>query len=396
MIENPLQLLREDAAPGTALTPERLLAAGRGRVRRRRAAITGGVAAAVLVATVGVAAFAAPGPTPRPPLAPSPRPAASLPTGSLPAEPDCRSSSLTVPGGGAIERVVVDPTGSWAAGLRADHRGVVIWHDGEVSSTVADVDVTALAGISSGGVAAGTGPGPRALTFTGTHATALTPPGGSSSTQAFDINGAGDVVGAYGTPGGGQQAVEWRRSDPLHPRTLAVPAGESAAALVIADDGTIGGYLGAATGRHRAHVWPADGPGRTLDPSTDPQTDTAIDGLGGGYAFDLGRTKGLPPPDRLPGMTPAPQVERWPLTPGSEDPVVLLLQPDDGGQDAAADGTLLINEGERAVLERLHASTELPRPAGFTSVRATSLNRNASVVGGVADGGPLLWRCGKG
>ncbi|HTJ37009.1 MAG TPA: hypothetical protein VL738_27605 [Dactylosporangium sp.] len=380
MNDNPLQLLRDDVAPGTALNPGLLLAAGRRRVRRRRAAITGVAAALVLVATLGVAALAADR-LPQPPAHPDPSP-----TPALTVDPSCRSHALAVSGGTPIEHVVVDTTGRWAAGLRADHRGVVIWHDGEAAGGVQDVDVTSLAGISSSGVAAGTGNDSggrsRAMTFTGTHATVLTPPAGAapaSFTRASAVNGAGDVAGVYGPGGGGQQAVVWRRADPLHPRLLAAP--DNSAAMDISDNGEVGGYVGDIAGRHRPYVWDADGHGREL-PLPAGAGDGLVNGLGAGYAFDL--TANV----------------RWLTGPGSVEPAGYAVPRGLTGRDVGADGTVLVSGDRQVALVRDQGTRQLPMPAGAESVRGTSMNHDGSVVGGVSGGQPgglpLLWICGQG
>lgn len=391
MNDNPLQMLRDDVAPGSWLTPDGLLAAGRRRVRRRRAALTGAAAALVLVVTVGVAAVAAER-RPQPPAHPGPVPSpTAAPTAST--EPGCRQQVLAVPGGSKVERVVVDRTGSWAAGLRADRRGVVIWHDGAVSSVVSDISVTNLAGISSAGVAAGSGLDAggrsRALTFQGTYATTLALPAGAktaSFTYAWDINAGGDVVGMYdATAPGARSAVVWWHRDPIHPVLMTAPGGEHSAGIAIDDNGDVGGYVGDLSSHYRPVVWTADGAGVELDLAAGKR-DGMVSGFGGGQALDLAENV------------------RWTPGPGKTTPEVYRTTADDlVGQDAGADGTVLLSSPKRAQLWREGRLTELPVPAGAQYVRAWSVNHDASVVGGVSAnlqatqaGVPLLWICGPG
>ncbi|MFG2045295.1 hypothetical protein [Dactylosporangium sp. NPDC048998] len=399
MIDNPLQPLRDDAGPGTGLTAEGLVRAGRRRVRRRRTARAAAAAALVLVVTVGVAAVAELRPRPQPP-GPQPAPTATRPVPPAPtpsATPGCQVYLLAMPDGVKVDPVVVDATGHWAAGLRADRRGVVIWHDGVVSSVVQDVDVTNLAGISAAGVAAGSGPAgdgrSRAMTFQDDHATALPLPAGApagAATSGYGVNAGGDVVGTYDDPRAGtRRAVLWRHDDPVHPRVLATPAGRNAAAFAISPDGTVGGMLGDFADGHRPYLWRPDGTGTEL-PRPAGKADGLVDGLAGEWATDFDN-----------GV-------RWRLTgpgtsgtPGTPAPIAMPAVDGATGRSLTADGTVLFSGPKRAVLWGAGEPVELPLPTGFAYVRARSASADGTVIGGVASnlqstasGTPLLWRCG--
>jgi hypothetical protein len=390
MTENPLGPLRDDAAPGTRLTADGLVAAGRRRVRRRRRALAGAAAALVLVVTVGAAAVAGttirPAPTrPTDPVPTATRPVPPSPSPSPSATPGCHVYLLIAPERRRIEPVVVDPTGRWAAGMHTDRRGVVIWHDGQVAGVVRDVTVYFLNGISADGVAVGTGLNKdnrqRALVFQGDRATELPLPPGATDTFATATNAAGDVVGIVWLSSGPRRAVRWPRGDPSHPQVLPTPGGRNSAATAIAPDGTIGGMLGDPGTQQRPYIWRPDGTGVQL-PLLDGKPDGWVGHVAGGWAADFGHDQRWRLTDPgVPAARPIPQIAGVP------------------GRALADDGSVLYSSDKRTVVWGAGEPRELPRPTGFESGRAVSMSADATVIGGVgksmyANGGaPFLWRC---
>jgi hypothetical protein len=391
VIDNPLQLLRDDVAPGTGLTPGALLVAGRRRVRRRRAAAVTGIAALILVATVGVAAFAADR-VPQPPAHHDPVPAPTGPASSDPAgaRADCQITTLVVPDHSKVGPVVVDATGRWAAGLRIDHKGVVIWHDGKVSSQPGAAEVTMIVGVSSTGTVLGSGrrnaAGPsRALILKDGATSELSLPAGwpdSTLVYGTGINAAGDMVGRAG--GGWGKPVRWRHQDPAHPAVLPTPDDRGGVPLAIAEDGLVGGYVGDMTAP-RPYLWRTDGTGVEL-PLPAGTSGGAVEGLSSAFAVDASNgvrwllvSSGTPAPAAIPGFGAVGRI---------------------AGQSVSRDGTILYSDGERSLLLHEGRVSDLPVPAGAAAVRATSLSGTGEVVGGVATdlaqtvtGNPLLWRC---
>jgi hypothetical protein len=390
MTENPLGPLRDDAAPGTRLTADGLVAAGRRRVRRRRRALAGAAAALVLVVTVGAAAVAGtpirPAPTrPTDPMPTVTRPAPPSPSASPSATPGCHVYLLIMPDRVRIEKVVVDATGRWAAGLRADWR-LVIWHDNEVVGVVRDVLVNHLAGISSDGVAAGAGQVDgkgwmRAMTFQGDRAVVLPSPGENGNTRVWGTNAGGDVVGTADLAGGRQRAVLWPRSDPSRPQVLPTPGGRNSAAYAIARDGTVVGMLGSPATDQRPYIWRPDGTGVQL-PLPAGATDGQVDDVAGAWAADFD--------NRV----------RWRLSdPGTPASKPLPEVTGAGPRDLAEDGSVLFGGNKRALVWGAGGPQELPLATGFPFALAVSINADATVVGGVATtlyahgGAPFLWRC---
>nr|BFE57407.1 hypothetical protein GCM10020063_019330 [Dactylosporangium thailandense] len=373
---NPLQELRDVDAPGTTVTVDGLVRAGRARVRRRRTAIAGTAAAAVLAVTVGAAAIAGG----RPP-APVPVHPGETSTASPAAPPECEAAWL--PGDGPAAAPVIDPTGRWAAALRTGTQKVAIWHDGALVAVREDVAVTRVVGISAKGDVAVNAHPPggkeRAMTINTEYSVILTMPPGATAgafTEATAINADGDVVGKVGGVGPGVTgAVLWRKRDPGRPVLLAAPAGHLPVALAIGPDGTVGGYVDDRVINRSPYLWRADGTPVPLR-LTGGDTNGSVDAIAGDRAVDFGNHLGWRPGD---AADPAPQ--RFATGPGQ-------------GRALAADGTVAGSTPDSAYLVRSGVAHPLPLPGDSTSLELGGISADGRTATGAIGSRPLRWICG--
>ncbi|WP_432968559.1 hypothetical protein [Dactylosporangium sp. CA-233914] len=378
MSSNPLSALRDDDAPGTRLSAEGLVLAGRRRVRRRRNAIVGTAFALVLVLTAGVAAVAGTRPAARPAIPDPPVPTAS-PTAA------CTVDLLPVPDGRELLAPVVDPTGHWAAARLSDRNGAVIWHDGVIDAVYTDIDIIALHGISAKGAAVATATVDgrlRAITLRRDYKVVLTLPQGASAqsvTYGMGINAGGDVVGYYDPADGNRRPILWRFKEPLAPVLLATPGNQEGGALSIADDGRVGGFLGAIDNSPKPYLWGADGTGRQL-PLADRQADGTVGAIAGSWAADLGNSV------------------RWRLDEPAIATRVEVSQAAAVG--LAGDGTMLYGGARSAVLWGVGSPRRLALPPGYSSYLTGTISADGRVAAGAArqpknngGGAPFLWHC---
>ncbi|WP_433220652.1 hypothetical protein ACQP00_18420 [Dactylosporangium sp. CS-047395] len=381
--ENPLQELRDLDGPGTALTADGLLRAGRARVRRRRQAVVGLAAVLVLVLTVGSAAIAGLRQPPQPADRGRPYPA---PTSGLPsAPPNCDVQMLPLPSG--VEGTgppVIDSTGHWAAGLMDTHTGVVIWRDGVILSVDGDEQVQYLHAVNASGTAVGTANvagRSAAVTFTD-RMNVLPLPGGvpvSASLSGSGINAAGTVVGYY-TAAEVSKPVLWRDGKA---ELLTVPGG-SGAALWISDDGWVGGIVGRLYDAYRPYVWRPDGTGFEL-PLPDGVGKGMVNAIAGEWAVDFDNHV------------------RWRLTtPGTPAPQPFSVAQGIYVRALAADGTVTLSGSKMAAVWGFGDLVGLALPAGFSKYQMGGISADGRVIGGAAQhlmdantfgGSPFRWVC---
>jgi hypothetical protein len=384
---NPLQELRDDIAPGTLLTADVLVRAGRARVRRRRTAIVGVAAAFVLVLTVGVAAVAGLRP-PSDDRPVQPGPTSGPVSGSpVPAAPSCGSQLLPVPGDAETQAPVLSPGGRWAAAALASRAGVLLWSDGTAPVTLAaDRTVFGMAGVSDKGEVAATAQGSDhrmyAMTFKSDYAVRLTLPDPDAQTAAYGVNGGGDVVGSMDLAGK-RRPMLWRYRDPARPVVLTVPGGGTGTAVAIPAEGVVGGFIGDDATTRRPYLWKADGTGEAL-PLPAGVGEGAVNAVAGEWAVDFD--------NRV----------RWRLTqPGTPQPVALPEVADAVGRAMAVDGSVLYGGSGRAVVWGAGQPVELPLPAGYSRYTVGGISADGRTAGGLAQhlmnsggGAPLLWHCG--
>ncbi|MFI5916204.1 hypothetical protein [Dactylosporangium sp. NPDC051541] len=379
---NPLQELHDLDAPGTELTAEGLVRAGRDRVRRRRrAAMISTTAAVALILTAGVAALAAV----RPPVEPDPAPMYPQPTSSA---PGCRAQWLPVPKGTETSQPLVDSTGLWAAAEADGGYSLVIWRDGAVAAEVPALEhsMFSIVGISAtGSVLVARAHRWRIITPGRSETVELSLPPDANPSGKADVTGmnaAGDVVG-YATFADGQRAMLWRHGDGGRPTVLATPEGLASAAFTIADNGSIGGYVDDHKASRRPYVWRADGTGLVL-PMPDDVPNGSVSELVGDRAVDFAR-----------GLW-------WQLSeePGGPEPQWLATG-SGGGRVMAADGTIAVGTGGDAVLWGSGGTVRLPAQPGFERYYVSGMSADGRVIAGSAvdeaaasAGRPLRWVCG--
>ncbi|WP_433062506.1 hypothetical protein [Dactylosporangium sp. CS-033363] len=382
---NPLQELRDLDGPGTALTAEGLVRAGRARVRRRRQAVAGLAAVLVLVLTVGTAAVAGLQQPPHPADRgrPYPGPMSGLP----PAPAACDVQMLPLPSG--VEGTgppVIDSTGHWAAGLMDDHTGVVIWRDGVVFGVDGDEQVQYLHAVNSSGTAVGSANvagRAAAVTFTDRMNVLPLPAGMPVTTSLWGtgINGAGTVVGYTTASSNVSKPVLWRDGKA---ELLAVPGGGSGAANWISDDGWVGGLVGQVYDAYRPYVWRPDGTGFEL-PLPAGVGKGMVNAIAGEWAVDFDNHL------------------RWRLTtPGTPLPQPFGVADGIYVRALAADGTVTLSGSKSASLWGFGDPVDLPLPAGFSKYQMGGISADGRVIGGVAQhlmdantfgGEPFRWVC---
>jgi hypothetical protein len=284
--------LRDRSVPPLDVDVDRAVATGRRRVRVRRAVI-GVVAAATGLAVVAGTLIALDSAGQRRVDGPAPQVADSAPP-SVRAVAACTVRALPVPSGTRhASPTAVDPGGRYVAGYvpgseETGEQGAALLWDGD---RVRDLKVTgfgaAAAAVNRSGVVVGSVNRNHKLVgwvYRDGRVTTL-PSFHGRSVTAEDVNDRGDVVGVANGERDINSALVWPAGQPGTVRALTAPG--SAAAYVVTDDGTVGGY----GNDQQPYVWGPDGVGRQLQ-NLPAATYGTVFGIAGDWAWGVAGTTG--------------------------------------------------------------------------------------------------------
>jgi len=275
-----LAALRDQETPPLDVDVRGAVAAGRRRVRTRRALTSVVAAAAAAIAVTGTVAGlnAVARKAPRPGTTGGVAPAAEAPS--------CRVTALTVPSGARhVETTAVDPSGKYVAGVvpGSEETGAsgsaLLWAGG----TAHDLHVAGLAptpkAVSSSGVVVGG-------TTRDHHLVAWAYRGGAVQylasiagwdSEATGVNDNGDIVGVGYGPHDATKALIWPAGSPGTVQSL--PADGSAEALAVSGSGAVVGVAG-----NRPYFWKSPQAGQAL-PGLPGQAKGSALGISGDWAY---------------------------------------------------------------------------------------------------------------